>query len=49
MQTIAFGVEKQWDPAVQHCKLYLVTYDGAWFYEKEELYMYVWLGKLAVH
>ena len=29
MQTFAFGVDQQWDPAVQHRELYLVTYDGA--------------------
>ena len=27
MQTIAFGVDKQWDPAVQHRELYLITCD----------------------
>ena len=31
MQTIAFGMDKQWDPAVYHWKLYLVTYDRAWW------------------
>ena len=30
MHTIAFGVEKQWDPAVEQKELYLVTYDGTW-------------------
>ena len=30
MQTIAFRMDKQWDPPVQHLELYLVTYDGAW-------------------
>ena len=30
MQTIAFGMDEQWDPAVLHWELYLVTYDGAW-------------------
>ena len=30
MQTVAFGVDKQWDPAIQHRKLYLVTCDGIW-------------------
>ena len=30
MQTIAFGVDKQWDPAVQPRELYLVTY-GTWW------------------
>ena len=29
MQTIAFGMGKQWDPAVQHWELRLVTCDGA--------------------
>ena len=30
MQTIAFGMDKQWDAAVLHWELYVVTYDGAW-------------------
>ena len=29
MQTIAFGMDKQWDPAVWHRELCLVTCDGA--------------------
>ena len=29
-ETIAFGMDKQWDPAVYHRELYLVTYDEAW-------------------
>ena len=29
MQTSAFGIDKQWDPAIQHWKLCLVTCDGA--------------------
>ena len=28
IETIAFGIDKQWDPAVYHLELYLVTYDG---------------------
>ena len=28
MQTFASGVDKQWDPAVQHRELYLVTCNG---------------------
>ena len=24
------GVDKQWDPDVEHWELYLVTYDGVW-------------------
>ena len=28
MQTIVFGLDKQWDPAVQHRELYLVTCDA---------------------
>ena len=31
MQTIAFGMNKQWDPALQHWGLDLVTYEGAWW------------------
>ena len=30
MQTIAFGMDKQWDPTVYHWEPYLVTYDGGW-------------------
>ena len=44
MQTIAFGVDKQWDSAVEHKELYLVTYDGAWWrimWEKEFVYIYM--------
>jgi len=29
MQTIAFEMDKQRDPAVLHWEFYLVTYDGA--------------------
>ena len=29
MQIIAFGMDMQWDPAVQHWELRLVTCDGA--------------------
>ena len=29
MQTSAFGMDKQCDPAVWHWELYLVTYGGA--------------------
>ena len=28
-QTLAFGMDKQRDPAVWHWELYLATYDGA--------------------
>ena len=31
MQTIAFGMDNQWD----HWELHLVTYDGAWQCEKK--------------
>ena len=30
MQTIVFGMDQQWDPAMRHWELSLVTYDGAW-------------------
>ena len=43
-QTIAFGVDKQWDCAVQHSELYLVTCAGTWWrimWEKEYIYMYM--------
>ena len=35
-ETIAFGMDKQCDPAVSHWELRLVTYDGAWECEKKE-------------
>ena len=38
MQTIAFGVDKQWGPAVEHRELYSVTCSGTWWkikWEKE--------------
>ena len=44
MQTIAFGVDKQWNPALQHWELFLVTCDGAWYrimWEKECVYVCV--------
>ena len=31
MQTIAFGMDEHWDPAVQRWELYLVTCDGTWW------------------
>ena len=47
MQTIAFGVDKQWDPAVEHRELYLATCDGTWWriiWEKEYIYyVYVYI------
>ena len=47
MQTIAFGVDKQWDFAVEHRELYPVTCDGTWWrimWEKE--YIYDWVPLL---
>ena len=44
MQTIAFGVDKQWDPAVEQRELYPVTCDGTWWkimWEKEYVCVYV--------
>ena len=49
MQTIAFGVDKQWDPAVQHWELGLVTCDRAWWrkmWEKEYISMCDWVTLL---
>ena len=51
MQTIAFVVDKQWDPAVCYWELYLVTCDGTlwrimWEEECIYIYMYVWLVAL---
>ena len=40
MQTIAFGVDKQWDPAEEHRELYLVTCDAiSWRAMWEKVYM----------
>ena len=50
MQTIAFGMDKQWDSAVQHKELYLII----WWWNmmednvKKRMYMDVWLGQFAV-
>ena len=44
MQTIAFGVDKQWDLAVEHRELYSVTCDGTWWgimWEEECVCIYV--------
>ena len=57
MQTIACGMDKQQDPAVEHSELYQVTCDGTWWrkmWEKEYIHMYiyiyvcVWLSHFAV-
>ena len=43
------GVDKHWDPAVQHKELYLVTYDGTWWRIMwEQKCIHVWLGHFAV-
>ena len=44
MQAVAFGVDRQWDAAVWHWELYLVTYDTAWWrimWEKECMFVCV--------
>ena len=40
MQTIAFGMDKQWDPTVQHWELCLVTLMGPDNVIKKNVYMY---------
>ena len=42
MQTIAFGMHKQWDSAPQHWELCLVAYDGTWWGMWENVYMCDW-------
>ena len=47
MQTISFGMDKQWDPAIYSTGnyIYLVTCDGTWWRimgEKECIYVRVW-------
>ena len=39
MQNVAFGMDQQWDPAVQHWELCLVTYDGTCNARKKNVYM----------
>ena len=34
-------MDQQWDPAVQHLELCLVTYDGTRNVRKKNVYMYV--------
>ena len=41
MQNVAFGMDQQWDPAVQHWEFYLVNYDGTCNVRKKNVYMYV--------
>ena len=41
MQNVAFGMDQQWDPAVQHWELCVVTYDGTLNVRKKSAYMYV--------
>ena len=35
------NMDQQWDPAVQHLELCLVTYDGTRNVRKKNVYMYV--------
>ena len=46
MHTFAFGVDKQWDPAVWHRELYPVDCDAKLMWGKKN--MYVWLGHFDV-
>ena len=50
VQTITFRVDKQWDPAAQHRKLYPITCDRTrWKITREKsVHIYVWLGCFAV-
>ena len=48
MHTIAFGMDKQWDPAVQHRELYMVTYDGGYHGEKN-VYIYIYVCVIGSH
>ena len=41
IQNVAFGMDQQWDPAVQHWELSLVTYDGTLNERKKNVYTYV--------
>ena len=41
MQNIAFGMDWQWDPAVQHWEFCLVTYDGTLNVRKKNVYVCV--------
>ena len=48
MQNVAFGMDQEWDPAVQHWELCPVTYYGTCNVRKKYVYMYVYLGHHAV-
>ena len=48
MQTIAFGMDKQLNPAVEHRELCLKSMMDHKNMRKKNVYMYVWLGHLAV-
>ena len=41
MQNVAFGMDQQWDPAVYHWELFLITYDGTSNVRKKNVYMYL--------
>ena len=41
MQTIAFGMDKQWDATVYHRELYLITSDGKWYRKMWEKELYI--------
>ena len=48
MQTVALGVDKQWDNAVYHREIYIVTCDRTslkMIWEKEYIYIYMWFLK----
>ena len=42
MQTIAFGMDKWWDPAVLHWELYLVTCDRA-LWKRVYIYIFIYI------
>ena len=48
MQTNAFGSGKQWEPAVEHRELYLVTCDGTLWRIMWEKNMYVYVHMCVV-
>ena len=48
MQTVAFGVDKQWNPAVEHRELYPVICDRTWWIIMWEEVCNIWLGYIAV-
>ena len=48
MQNVAFGMDKQWGPTIQHMKLCPIYWERTWwkiiYIKKEYIYAHIWLG-----